>query len=87
MIHCTVFSIYSNFKFKSACINSVDIFRMSKKASRKTKSKPALDVANIEIDVENAIISDLKSVDKFLNIQSEGIPVKEELVPENPEVS
>ena len=64
------------------------MFRMSnRKNSRKAKVKPALDVANIEIDVDNAIISDLKSVDKFLNIQTEGIPVKEELVPENPEVS
>ena len=59
----------------------------SRKTSRKTKSKPVLDVANIEIDLDTAIISDLKSVDKFLNIQTEGIPVKKELIPENPEVS
>ena len=55
--------------------------------TRKAKAKPSLDVANIEIDMDSAIISDLKSVDKFLNIQSEGIQVKTEVIPEKPEVS
>ena len=55
--------------------------------TRKTKVKQSLDVANIEIDMDSAMISDLKSVDKYLNIQSEGIPVKAEVVPEKPEVS
>ena len=55
--------------------------------TRKNKVKQPLDVANIEIDLDSAMISDLKSVDKYLNIESEGIQVKTEIVPEKPEVS
>ena len=59
------------------------IFRMPK-GSKKTK-KPEVDMANIEIDMDNSLIKGLKDIDELVSLKESEIG-KEKIV-ETPEVS